>query len=113
MKVLTCPTHVVYIYVAGQAEDAKRSLSRQCLEDYRCVFVESGSYIYPGAREEGVKVTLVNYPRYPASQDDINERAMLMASVLIRDMYQHSAMIVTPTETVWVTHRHNEEVIHK
>lgn len=105
MKTITEPSFTVTVYIAGEVGDAKRSIRRQCLEEGLCVTVTPTTFIYTAGAEEGVAVGLVNYPRFPKPQTAIWDRAKRVAEQLMIDLYQHSALIVGPTETLWMTRR--------
>lgn len=65
-------------------------------------------FIYTAGLESGVAVGLVNYPRFPKSQDALLARALAVADFLMTDLYQWSALVVTPTETIWRNRRPEE-----
>lgn len=95
----------VTVYIAGDATDAVASLRRQCLEDGLCVTVTLTRFIYTGGVEDGVAVGFVNYPRFPKTPEEITTRAIAVANILIVDMCQLSALVVTPNQTVWLSRR--------
>ena len=105
MKTLIEPSFSVTVYVAGDYQEAKNSLRRQCLEEGLCVTLTPTAFVYTAGAEDGVAVGFVNYPRFPKSPDAILARALAVADFLMDDLYQHSALVVTPTETVWRTRR--------
>ena len=50
-------------------------------------------------------VGFVNYPRFPASPEDLFARALLFADHLTHGLGQWSALLVAPDKTVWLTDR--------
>lgn len=105
IKRITAPTCVATVYVAGEYADAVASLRRQCIEDGLCVTITPTKFVYTGGAEDGVAVGFINYPRFPKTPEEIMARAVGVAERLIVDLYQLSASIVGPTETVWLTRR--------
>lgn len=70
-----------------------------------CVTVEPVEFIYTGGQERGVRVGLINYPRFPCDPTEIFIRAEMLASALVEGMHQHSASIVASDRTVWISRR--------
>jgi len=102
---ITAPTWTVSIYLAGDIDVAKQVCREECFRAGLCVTVEPCEYIYTGGQETGYRVGLVNYPRFPATAESITTRALALASVLMLRTYQLSVLVVTPTETHWLTRR--------
>ena len=106
MRIETSPTYWVRIYMTGSIEVAKQTLRRLALPGGLCVSVEPTCFIYAGGEESGFVVGLVNYPRFPAeSAAQINERAQEILHALLMDTYQHSGLLMTSTETTWISRR--------
>lgn len=55
-----------------------------------CVTVEPTKFIYKGGSEEGVRVGLINYPRFPNQIRDTKEHAMILAEQLKSKLKQES-----------------------
>lgn len=105
MKLVTEPTCVITVYVAGDYQAARASLRRQCFEDGLCVTVMPTTFVYTGGAEEGVAVGFVNYPRFPTTFEALKSRAIQVAERLMVDLCQWSALVVTPENTVWLNNR--------
>ena len=103
------PTFSVTIYVAGDVPTARESLRRQCFEDGLCVTLTPSEFIYTAGMESGVAVGLVNYPRFPSTPEQIEARAIVVAQQLMVDLYQWSALVVTPTRTIWLNNRPEQD----
>lgn len=103
------PTFNVDIHMAGDAHAAGLIIQRYAAETGLCVTMTPQSFIYTGGREEGFKVGFINYPRFPKEPGDIVARARDLASVLRVQLGQQSYSIVTPIETIWVSHRPEDE----
>lgn len=107
MKVQTEPTFTVRLYMAGSIEQAKQVLRREVFppNDGLCVTVEPTTFIYTGGEEAGFVVGFVNYPRFPTTPEALTERAKTVAVRLLVELCQWSALLVTPTETIWLNGR--------
>ncbi len=105
MKTINDATHIVTLYLSGPIEVAKQTLRAECLREGLCVTVEPTTFIYTGGEEAGYRVGLLNYPRFPAEPADLEARAKTVALALLEATHQHSALIVTPMVTYWLTNR--------
>lgn len=101
----TCPTIRFDIFIAGDLADARRICREYCINMGFCVTVEPVDYIYTGGRESGVRVGIINYPRFPSDHDELYRRASGLADLLMTGLYQHSYSIAGPKETIWVSRR--------
>jgi hypothetical protein len=98
-------TYIVKIYLAGDIDDIKRACREYCFNVGLCVTVTPTTYIYTGGEELGVEIGLLNYPRFPGTESSILAKAKDLAELCRKITYQHSYLIVTPTETIWNTIR--------
>lgn len=105
MKVSVSPTYVVRLYLSGPIEVAKQAIRAECLREGLCVTVEATTFIYTGGEEAGYVVGLLNYPRFPCEPQVLVERARDLMHKLLDATHQHSALMVTPEESVWITNR--------
>lgn len=99
------PTFNVDIHMAGDIRFAANTLQRWAMHKGMCVSLTPQVFIYTGGREDGFKVGLINYPRFPAEPSEILKLATVLAEALRFDLGQHSYCIVTPTETIWRSNR--------
>jgi hypothetical protein len=53
-------------------------------------------FIYKGGREDGAIVGLIQYPRFPASEDDIVKKATDLAETLKARFKQLRVSVMTP-----------------
>lgn len=102
---MTEPTFTARIYLSGPIEVAKQILRKHVHADWLCVTIEPTLFIYTGGEESGYVVGLLNYPRFPSGKHIIQARADLIADLLLEGTFQHSALIVTPDDTRWITTR--------
>lgn len=97
-------TFTATIFIAGDLTSARECCRRFCMEGL-CVTVEPIDFVYTGGAEAGVRIGLVNYPRFPSEPAKIVETTIRLANALRDDLCQHSWLIVTSTETVWNSNR--------
>lgn len=105
----TAPTATVTIYIAGDYAAAKAICRRYCLDVGLCVTIDRTAYIYTGGCEDGVRIGLINYPRFPKETSEIIEIARSLAGALRDGLAQHSYSIVGPDLTEWHTTREAAE----
>lgn len=104
-RVEQAPTFWAKIYLSGPIEVAKQIVRASCLEKGLCVTVDPTNYIYTGGEETGYVVGLINYPRFPAQQQEIEKRATKLLHDLLAGTYQQSALLMMPQYTRWITTR--------
>jgi hypothetical protein len=102
-QIVEAPTYWARIYIAGNRADAERTCRFVAYRDGACVTVTPTEYVYSGGQESGVIVGLINYPRFPSTPEEIEEKALVLAVHLAEALHQRSYTIETPTKTVWVT----------
>jgi hypothetical protein len=105
MKTLTERTHQIRLYLSGPIDVAKQILRWECLDEGLCVTIEPTTFIYTGGEEAGYVVGLLNYPRFPSSPAKLSKRAREVMYALLEGTHQHSALMVGPTFSEWVTKR--------
>lgn len=105
MRTATTPTYWVKLYLSGPIEQAKLILRRECHGEGLCVTIEPTLFIYTGGEESGYVVGLINYPRFPTAPEHILARAQRIATALLSETYQHSALLMDPHQTKWLTTR--------
>lgn len=105
MKIITAPTYVIRLYLSGPIEVARQVLRAECLREGLCVTIEPTTFIYTGGEEAGYVVGLLNYPRFPSTPEGLRIRAMSIMVALLDETHQHSALMVTPDESEWITKR--------
>lgn len=105
MNNATAPTIRFDIFIAGDIEQAKQACREYCFDVGLCVTVEPISYIYTGGEEAGVRVGLINYPRFPADDASIHKKAAALGHLLMERLCQHSFSVVGPEQTEWYSRR--------
>jgi len=56
-------------------------------------------YIYVSGNEPGYIIGLINYPRFPDGEVNINEKAFTLAKLLLVNLEQERCTVMTPFET--------------
>ncbi|MDQ0305442.1 hypothetical protein [Ancylobacter polymorphus] len=103
--VATADTIRFDIFIAGDLEQAKQVCREYCFDAGLCVTVEPVAYIYTGGEEAGVRVGLINYPRFPSAEGELRVKARGLAEALMRRLCQHSYSIAGPDHTDWYSRR--------
>lgn len=99
------PTIRFDIFMAGDLAQAKQVCREYCFAVGLCVAVEPVDFIYTGGEESGVRIGLINYPRFPATFEALHLRASELAELLMLRLCQHSYSIVGPGQTEWFSRR--------
>lgn len=91
--------------MSGDINIAKQTIRKFCFSNGLCVTIKKTDFIYTGGEESGFVVGLINYPKYPKTNEEIAKIAHDLANALLADSYQHSVLIQTPNETEWISFR--------
>jgi len=105
MKTEISQTYTVRLYLSGPIEVAKQAIRADTLRAGLCVTIEPTTYIYTGGEEAGYVVGLLNYPRFPCEPQALEDRARDLMHKLLTATHQHSALMVTPERSEWITVR--------
>lgn len=105
MKQVDVATFTIRLYLSGPIEVAKQIIRAECLREGLCVTIEPTTFIYTGGEEAGYVVGLLNYPRFPSTADALFNRAEDLMHKLLEGTHQHSALLVAPNITRWITRR--------
>lgn len=95
----------VSIFIAGDYNRAVCCAREYCDTASYCVTVTQTRYVYNGGEEAGVIIGLINYPRFPKSQDVILAHATALGNTLLKVLGQQSFSIQTPDDTIWYSYR--------
>lgn len=105
MRIKHVETYQATIFIAGDYAKALRLCQAHCDQVGLCVTVESTTYVYTGGAESGVRIGLINYPRFPSTPRDIFQRAKTLALILMDGLKQESLSIVATDGTAWFSRR--------
>ncbi|MBD9542231.1 hypothetical protein IB276_22560 [Ensifer sp. ENS04] len=103
-----CPSHPVTIHIAGDYHAARGICRKFCDDVGLCVTVTPTVYIYTGGQEEGIRVGLINYPRFPKMPTAIEAYALELAYRLRDGLHQESFSIEAPDHTTWYSWREGD-----
>lgn len=98
-------SYAVDIFIAGDLADATRICREYCMEVGACVTVTPAEYVYTGGAEAGVRVGIINYPRFPKEPTALFDDAVALTERLIVGLCQGSATVQAPDRTLWLTRR--------
>lgn len=101
----TADSFNIDIHMAGDIAFAGQIIQRLAVGTGLCVTLSPQSFIYTGGREEGFRVGIINYARFPSTPEQLLDRAKTIANALMLELGQHSYSIVTPIESIWISRR--------
>lgn len=93
------------IYLSGDIYIAKYIIQKFCYTIGLCVTVENCDFIYTGGTEKGIKVGLLNYPRFPKKKKELYKTTLELAKYLRKKLYQDSVLIIGKNKTVWISRK--------
>jgi len=89
-----------YDGVTTSIADVRAALQKYVDAEGFCVSVTETEFIYTKGNEPGLIVGLINYPRFPSSQDEIKNHALEIAMMLMRLCKQVRVSIVMKNYTI-------------
>ena len=92
------------VYIAGDYDHAKQLLQKY-VEVGLCVSTCKVDYIYKYGQESGIKVTLINYPRFPSTDEELKNKAIDIGHYLMGNMSQGSFTVTGNNETIYFDRR--------
>lgn len=98
------PTFRVDIFIAGDRRAATEACREFCLEGL-CVSITEADFVFTGGMESGVRVGLINYPRFPATRTQLQETGQRLGRFLIERLHQSSCTVVSDLDTVFLSRR--------
>ena len=107
MLTRTCHTYRVDIFVGSKREyesitdDEYYEMIKQVCQKFcdsvgLCVHIQKVDYVYTKGTESGIKVGLINYPRFPKSSKAIDRLARDLGDELLIHSRQKRITIITP-----------------
>jgi hypothetical protein len=113
-----CATYELKIFVGSRigytSEYANASelydvCREYCTDIGLCVTVTPTDYIYKDGEEAGFIIGLINYPRFPSSEQKLLLQACRLAEILMKKMKQYRVTLMTPERTYMFE---NEEMLN-
>ena len=102
------PSHTHRIWIAGDYHAAVQACREFVLRGL-CVSVQPADYVFTMGMESGVCVTLINYPRFPASNDEVSRQATTLGGMLCERLHQGSFTVEGPKTTTWHSRRPQDQ----
>ena len=68
-------------------------------EIHLCVTIKELEYIYKNGNELGFAIGLINYPRFPATPEEITKKALQLGKIFRRKFNQYRISIVCSDKT--------------
>lgn len=97
-------TYKVDIFIAGDRRAATEACREFCLEGL-CVSITEADFVFTGGMESGVRVGLINYPRFPTDGESLLDTGVRLGRFLIERLHQSSCTVVGDVETVFLSRR--------
>jgi len=73
-----------------------------CNEVCLCVTVTPTTFVYVNGNEPGAIIGLINYPRFPSTEEDVCNKAIKLAEILKEELQQQRVSVMTPTESIMI-----------
>lgn len=86
------------VWIGGDFNEARRAAREYC-DRGACLAIEPVSYVYTWGEETGVKVTVLNYARFPTTPEEQWEKAHDVALFLALRLHQKSYSVEGPDRT--------------
>ena len=108
---LTCPTYWAKIYIAGPVPIIEQ-ICREYVMKGGCVTVTPTNYIYTMGEESGVEIGMINYPRFPKGNPEVElfNQAVELGNNILEQCCQGSYTIMTPQDTYFFSRRKKDEL---
>lgn len=104
ITITEAPSYSVDIFIAGSRAAATEALREFCLRG-ECVTVTEADYVYTGGMESGVRIGLINYPRFPRDSDVLWERGLEIGRFLIERLHQQSCTVAATDRSAFLSRR--------
>lgn len=80
-----------------EAEDIIRSF----IEEFRFgITITPTKFMYPGEKENGLILGIINYPRFPDTEYELTKKTLNLAKYCLNAFKQYRCSVVFPNETV-------------
>lgn len=103
-RVVDCDSFWIKIYMAGDINFAKQICQEYCLTGL-CVNLSETDYIYTMGSEKGFVVELINYARFPKTNNELTNTAQELANLLLERLFQGSYTLMTPEKSYFFSRR--------
>lgn len=79
-------------------DHVKRVIKKFCDDEKIGLSYHANFFIYPNGEEPGLVLHLINYPRFPDTNENILKKAVKLAEMLKKECEQERVIIETPDE---------------
>jgi len=80
---------------------------KYCDEIGLCVTVTPTKFIYKDGNEPGAAIGLINYPRFPDEPENIKDKALNLAKLLMIACQQYKVSVLFPDKTEMLSNGRN------
>lgn len=95
------------IFIAGDYARAVQICETFCLDGF-CVTCEKTQYIYTFGKEQGGRIGLINYARFPRSAEELESKAFELAHKLLIGLNQGSFTVTGNGASTFISRRKND-----
>lgn len=82
-------------FIEGHNELVKvRDICQKYVEGGLCVTLTKTTFVYTGGNEPGVRIGLINYPRFPVENRVVLNHAMKLAEILMDELKQFRCTVM-------------------
>lgn len=74
-------------------------------EKKECVTITPTQFVYTQGNEPGVIVGFIMYPRFPRSEEEIENRAVELGKILLNKLRQNRLTITTPFKSIMLKNK--------
>jgi len=107
--VKNAPTYKVEIFIGGDYGQALDACEEFCTIVGLCVTVEKTCYVFRGGRENGIRVGLINYARFPKDEIRLWQTAEELANHLKVRLSQGSFTIQDHEDSFFISTRDEDQ----
>jgi len=108
MIIGTEKTFTADIHIAGDIVRLREICGEYCESGF-CVSITPTEYVYTYGRETGAIIGIINYPRFPRESEEIKDRAVILAEMLMKGAHQGTCSVVCTDETLFLSRRKGDE----
>ena len=95
-----CGSRVGYTNEYISLDYLKQVCREYCDDTSYCVSITETHFVYKGGEEPGLHITMINYPRFPLSQETINDHGITLARILMDKARQKRVSVICGRMTV-------------
>lgn len=89
------------IFIAGDINVIKQACREFCMSVGLCVNIKEVDFIYTAGEEHGAEIGLINYMRFPSSEEDLLEKAERLGEMIMERACQRSFSVLSSTKSIW------------